>query len=481
MKRPRAGYAFGLLLGILLSSNATALDELEQMTDEAIFSACHGFVLEGLSNRIASLLGTESPLCRRVKAGEAPRAAVQAERRIVVPDSGQTYDRSNAPRRIDMECEMDFLCIRERTRAESMGHPMEMPTYERIREACNGQYGCIENRLANWPRLPPQASATELPTLLPFQREYLTRSGSPLYARPDAEADVITMLSPGARLQSTERTADGRWIRLVNVYGQTGFVPAQVLQRADTIDDSASAHRSTIASDTPTASRHEALDLAALVRSGRVSQQHQHNEMQRIEQQRLLEQQQREREEQARIERERAEQAERERRIAAERERQRRAEAQAQARQSDGNFFGALAAGLAATAIGANAGMDANAAVNFGTSIARDINEGTTRNTQQFTASQSAAASASSSGSTAAASTGGASGNAAKGPLRSESYAAQCPLGKEVSLPLTYRTQACRSAMIDFALAYMCNDFERFQQVQSRCVSACGTSTCNED
>lgn len=69
----------------------------------------------------------------------------------------------------------------------------------------------------------------------------------------------------------------------------------------------------------------------------------------------------------------------------------------------------------------------------------------------------------------------------AKAPMQSTSYRASCPGSeREINIPISYRTQACLSAAQAFALAYACNDVDRFASVTQGCASACGSSQCAE-
>ncbi|KAA0679639.1 hypothetical protein DS837_25620 [Azospirillum brasilense] len=63
---------------------------------------------------------------------------------------------------------------------------------------------------------------------------------------------------------------------------------------------------------------------------------------------------------------------------------------------------------------------------------------------------------------------------------RQDSVSITCPTGVSASIPLSYKTQACRSAMIDFARAYSCNLIDDFATVTRQCASACGNNQCRE-
>ena len=66
-------------------------------------------------------------------------------------------------------------------------------------------------------------------------------------------------------------------------------------------------------------------------------------------------------------------------------------------------------------------------------------------------------------------------------PKQATTYNASCPgTGRAISIPISYRTQACLVAAQEFALAYSCNDADSFARVTQGCVSACGSAQCAE-
>jgi len=74
-----------------------------------------------------------------------------------------------------------------------------------------------------------------------------------------------------------------------------------------------------------------------------------------------------------------------------------------------------------------------------------------------------------------------ATGTIAKPPKQATTYNASCPgTGRAISIPISYRTQACLVAAQEFALAYSCNDADSFARVTQGCVSACGSAQCAE-
>ncbi|WP_162917701.1 hypothetical protein [Dongia deserti] len=55
-----------------------------------------------------------------------------------------------------------------------------------------------------------------------------------------------------------------------------------------------------------------------------------------------------------------------------------------------------------------------------------------------------------------------------------------CPSGVSSTIPLSYKTQACREAMITFAKVYSCNMIDDMNAAASACQGACGNPQCRE-
>ncbi len=144
--------------------------------------------------------------------------------------------------------------------------------------------------------------------------------------------------------------------------------------------------------------------------------------------------------------------------------------------QPSGDGFGQMlaAAGMVAvTGAAIGSGMDSAAAAQIGGAGLADIFSngqnnalGNTAGTLQNRSTAAQSPQQQSVGSTA-------------GP-QTESYALQCPSGVTNTIPLSYRTQQCRSAMIAYAQAYACNDFNSFESVQTNCQAACGSPSCEQ-
>lgn len=354
---------------LLATSGAFArdtLDELAALTDETIRSACHGYVLEDIADRLAGWFGSTSPLCRAVSAGEPPQAVIASLRGhgVTAPAPAGTAEFRSLPDPIAMECHNDARCMIERRRARDLGQPMDMATFLRVRSHCEqtaprvygvaqGVEGCIEHALADWPVL----RLTRPVRLLPMQGEFEVVGGAELREAAQASAPLIAPLEPGRPLEALARSEDGQWLQVRDVLsGAKGFVQTASLRRAAAVAPDSQAP-AVAAAPSPS------LDIDALVRSGAVDRRHHQNELERLEQQR--------REEETRLaaERERLarEQAERERLAALQRQRE---QAQAVARQrpdaADGfmrGLAGAAVVGLGAAAVSRGVPMDRAAEV----------------------------------------------------------------------------------------------------------------------
>ncbi len=67
-----------------------------------------------------------------------------------------------------------------------------------------------------------------------------------------------------------------------------------------------------------------------------------------------------------------------------------------------------------------------------------------------------------------------------KDPIE-ESYSFVCSGTKQKNtVPLAFYTQSCRSAMMEFAKSYGCNEIDKFDSVKNNCLDACGDPQCLE-
>lgn len=167
--------------------------------------------------------------------------------------------------------------------------------------------------------------------------------------------------------------------------------------------------------------------------------------------------------------------------IRRERERQHQLALQEAQEAEDDSMFGQmLALGLGAAVLGA-ADIPSADMLEIGGAMASDIlSGGETSALQQMVLGQqsslAAAAGASASGYTYP---GG--GDATVVSTLSDQVTITCPQsGLTSTIPLSYKTQGCRSAMIDFATVYACNMIDDMARVGSACQSACGHPQCLE-
>lgn len=165
--------------------------------------------------------------------------------------------------------------------------------------------------------------------------------------------------------------------------------------------------------------------------------------------------------------------------------------------RSDADMFGQMiaAAGMmAVTASAMGSGMDSSTAMMVGGAglldILSDGQAGATsavtqqaRQAQQARAAQSQTRPAQQTSAPVTASAGAtsAAASAAAAGLQHETYTVRCPSGVSNSIPLSFRTQQCRSAMINLATVYSCNDFERFEAAHATCQASCGSPNCLQE
>lgn len=75
----------------------------------------------------------------------------------------------------------------------------------------------------------------------------------------------------------------------------------------------------------------------------------------------------------------------------------------------------------------------------------------------------------------------GAASTVAQPPAR-KTYSLQhtCPSGTKLDVMVPYRTEACRTAAVEFAKVMACNEAGSFSRVQRQCTQACGNQNCTE-
>lgn len=79
-------------------------------------------------------------------------------------------------------------------------------------------------------------------------------------------------------------------------------------------------------------------------------------------------------------------------------------------------------------------------------------------------------------------SVGGAAGgtSTAEAGYTTEQVTISCPSGVSSTIPISYKTRQCRSAMIGFAEVYSCNLIDDFAKASQACSSACGDPQCRQ-
>jgi hypothetical protein len=143
------------------------------------------------------------------------------------------------------------------------------------------------------------------------------------------------------------------------------------------------------------------------------------------------------------------------------------------------SFAQILALSLGAAVIG-SADIPSADALQIGTAFATDVlSGGQTSALNQFIATQQSASAAASG---ALASGIGLSGGrqAATSRYQNDQVTINCPSGVSSVIPISYKTAACRSAMITFAKVYSCNMIDDMASAGAACRSACGDPQCRE-
>jgi hypothetical protein len=155
---------------------------------------------------------------------------------------------------------------------------------------------------------------------------------------------------------------------------------------------------------------------------------------------------------------------------------------QEQREAASGFSFGQiLALGLGAAVIGV-ADIPATDALRIGGAFASDVlSGGKTNALNQFISTQQSAAAAAAGGRAAGlgpSSTPGAPPGSATATYKNEQVTVSCPSGVSSVIPISYKTAACRDAMVTFAKVYSCNLIDDFASAGATCQSACGDPQC---
>jgi hypothetical protein len=142
------------------------------------------------------------------------------------------------------------------------------------------------------------------------------------------------------------------------------------------------------------------------------------------------------------------------------------------------SFAQILALGLGAAMIG-SVDIPAADALQIGTAFATDVlSGGETSALNQFIATQHSAAAASAGA--RASGIGVTGGRSATASYKNDQVTISCPSGVSSTIPISYRTSACRNAMITFAKVYSCNLIDDMASAGQACQSACGDPQCRE-
>jgi hypothetical protein len=142
------------------------------------------------------------------------------------------------------------------------------------------------------------------------------------------------------------------------------------------------------------------------------------------------------------------------------------------------SFAQVLALGLGAAVIG-SAEIPSADALQIGTAFATDVLSGGQTNALNSMIAGQQSASAALAGARASGigmpSVGGATAS-----YQNDSVTITCPSGVSSSIPISYKTTACRSAMISFAKVYSCNLIDDMASAGQACQSACGDPQCRQ-
>ena len=148
---------------------------------------------------------------------------------------------------------------------------------------------------------------------------------------------------------------------------------------------------------------------------------------------------------------------------------------QAEEAESGLSFGQLLALGLGAAAM-SMADIPAAEAAEIGGAFVTDVlSGGQTNQLEQIVTNPSPAGTPSPNGGGA-----GASGGTASATYRNDQVTITCPSGVSSTIPISYKTEQCRSAMVNFAKVYSCNLIDDFNSAAAQCQSACGHPQCQE-
>ena len=173
----------GAVVALALAGQVTANDELaelERATDDAIHSACHGYLIDMIPDLLSSArewLNENSPLCRDLRAqGDDYDVGTTLERHQVAftAEDSRRIDAAfqawkNADLDLQIECDSEYMCMRIRKDLQQRNIPIDQARYQQVADYCESQpspYGCLQDWfrdewIAKGTRQPPKAPASQ--------------------------------------------------------------------------------------------------------------------------------------------------------------------------------------------------------------------------------------------------------------------------------------------------------------------------------
>lgn len=146
---------------------------------------------------------------------------------------------------------------------------------------------------------------------------------------------------------------------------------------------------------------------------------------------------------------------------------------EAEEAESGLSFGQLLALGLGAAAMSMADIPSADAAQIGGAFVTDVLSGGQTSALEQMTKRPTV-------GGSPSASADGMPSGTATATYRNDQVTITCPSGVSSTIPISYKTEQCRSAMVNFAKVYSCNLIDDFNSAAAQCQSACGHPQCQE-
>lgn len=142
------------------------------------------------------------------------------------------------------------------------------------------------------------------------------------------------------------------------------------------------------------------------------------------------------------------------------------------------SFGQILALGLGAAVIG-SADIPSADALQIGSAFASDLLSGGETNALNRLIVDQQSASASAAGASASGMDTG-TASAASVMYMNDEVSITCPSGVSSVIPVSYKTEACRDAMVSFAKVYSCNLIDDFASASATCQNVCGDPQCRQ-